>query len=129
MDSLFVIKGIVVHGKNRGKKLGFPTANLSIASTTPQGTYVSEVIVHGKTYKAVTFIGTVDTFNEKDFVAEAYILGFAQDIYGEEIIINILKKLRDNQKFDSVEALVEQMKQDEIETKEFFSSNPSRQEA
>lgn len=120
MDSLFRIKGKVIIGKSRGKEMGFPTANIAIFPNYPEGIYVSITEIDGVLYPSVTFIGTVDTFNEKDFMAETYILNFERDIYGKVVVINILKKLRDNKKFDSVDELVHQMKEDERNTRKYF---------
>ena len=125
MDILSEFKGIVIHGKKRGKGLGFPTANFKIDLSTPPGTYLSTTTVLEKVYPSITFIGTVDTFDETDFIGESYILDFDQDIYGEKIIVKIIKKLRDNQKFESVEKLIRQMKKDEEEAKDYFSSKVS----
>ncbi len=120
MNPLFVLSGIVIRGKHRGKALGFPTANLNIDKSTPPGTYISFTNVRGADYPSVTFIGTVDTFDEKDYVGESYILDFDKEIYGEEITVNFIKKLRENQKFESVEKLIEQMRKDEQQTRKYF---------
>lgn len=120
MQPIFNLIGKVIKGKNRGKSLGFPTANLAINKSTPSGIFVSITKIKNDTYNSITFIGTADTFDETDFVAETYILNFDQDIYGEEVEINILQKLRDNQKFESVEMLTEQMKIDKEEAEKFF---------
>ncbi len=120
MKPLFVLSGVVIRGKNRGKALGFPTANFNIDRSTPPGTYISTTNIQNADYPSVTFVGTVDTFDEKDFVGESYILDFDKDIYGEKITVNFIKKLRENQKFESVEKLIEQMKADEQQTREYF---------
>lgn len=122
MSPIFTIEGKVEKGKSRGKNLGFPTANFSANPTLPQGTFISEVNLMEKTYPAITFIGTVDTFNEKDFVAETYILDFDKNIYEEFIEVKILKKLRDNKKFSSEKELVNQMETDKKEAIEFFKN-------
>ncbi len=123
MTPLFILNGRVVKGKKRGKELGFPTANISIDSSTPTGTYISKTILRGKIYQSITFVGVVETFNEEDFVGETYFLDFDQDLYGEEIIVRILKKLRDNKKFESQEALIRQMREDEIQARKFFAES------
>ena len=125
MNILFEFSGKVIHGQKRGKGLGFPTANFRIDPSTPPGTYLSTTTVLEKVYPSITFIGTVDTFDETDFIGESYILDFDQDIYGEKIIVKIIKKLRDNQKFESEQKLIEQMKKDEEEAKDYFSSKVS----
>ncbi len=123
MKPLFTISGMVIKGKNRGKSMGFPTANFSIENSTPPGTYISTTNVHGKDHSSVTFIGTADTFDEKDYGGESYILDFDQDIYGEEIVVNFIKKLRDNKKFESEKMLIEQMRDDERKTREYFANS------
>lgn len=114
------ISGIVQKGKQRGKDLGFPTANIPLTRYVDDGIYVSYVLVDGKKYPSLTFIGIAETFNETDRFAETYILDFDQDIYGKELEITILKKLRENKKFSSVNALVEQMNNDTIKARTFF---------
>ncbi len=103
--------------------MGFPTANFPADSKTPQGTYFSTTKIGNKTSNSITFIGTVDTFDEKDFSAETYILDFDQDIYGQKITVNILKKLRDNKKFNSTADLIKQIEKDKKEAINYFSSS------
>lgn len=123
MNLLFKLNGTVIKGKARGKALGFPTANFKVKLSTSPGTYLSFTVVDNIEYPSITFIGTVDTFDEKDFVGESYILGFDKDIYGKEIEVKIIKKLRDNQKFESEGKLIDQMKKDEKNARIFFNLN------
>ena len=120
MKSLYEIKGIVKTGAKRGKNLGFPTANIEIDEKIPEGIYAAKVAVDGNEYNAAAFIGAAETFGEKEFKAEAYILGFSGDIYGKQITIKLFKKLRENKRFDNKNQLVEQMKKDVLATREFF---------
>ncbi len=108
------------HNK-RGKSLGFPTANVNLSKKIPEGIYISKTKLGGKEFKSVTFIGTVKTFNEKRFHAESYILDFKKDIYGKWISVELIKKIRENKKFNSAEELVDQMKKDETDTRKYFS--------
>ena len=121
MKPLYVFWGKVIIGKNRGKKLGFPTANISIHKNIPEGVYASEVIIVGKNYAAATFIGSAKTFDEKNYHAESYILDFSGNLYGKRITIRLFKKLRENKKFDSSQMLKKQLKQDILATRRFFS--------
>ena len=105
----------------RGKKLGFPTANINLHTNIPEGIYVSTTKVDKHKYQSVTFIGSAKTFNEKSFQAETYILDFNRILYGQWIKVELLKKIRDNQKFDSAAELINQMKKDEKEARKFFS--------
>lgn len=122
MQTMILISGIVEEGKKRGKDLGFPTANILLTQDIPQGIYISQVkIDSGKKWlPSLTFIGNAKTFEEKDVIAETYILDFSEDIYGKTIEIKLLQKIRDNQKFETIEGLKEQMKKDELAARSFF---------
>lgn len=108
------------HNK-RGKKLGFPTANINLTKKHPSGIYISKTRIGNSIYPSLTFIGTAKTFNETKFHAETYILDFRGDLYNKWISIKILKKLRENKKFNSVDNLVKQMKKDEQQAREYFA--------
>jgi riboflavin kinase / FMN adenylyltransferase len=120
MNSIFIIRGKVLHGKNRGKKLGFPTANILLHQNIPEGVYASEVIITGKRYQAATFIGSAKTFDEKNYHAESYIFNFGGNIYGKWITIKLFKKIRENIKFNLEKELIKQMEGDLIDIKKFF---------
>lgn len=115
--------GIVKKHLGRGKKLGFPTANIEAPKNVEDGLYIGFChSVPNDRKPALIFIGASETFNEHDRKAEVYILDFEGDLYGQKIEVEVLKKLRENQKFDSQEALIEQMKEDEVAAREFFGS-------
>lgn len=120
---MFIYKfwGKVRKHNQRGKKLGFPTANLRLRKKIPEGIYISRIKLSDSWYQSLTFIGQAKTFNEKKIHAETYILDFNQDIYSKWISVELLKKIRDNKKFDSAEELVEQMKKDEQEARKFLT--------
>lgn len=113
----------VLHGNKRGKALGFPTANQKLEKEIEEGIYLSNAIIDNTKYNALTFIGKAHTFNEEVYQAETYILDFDKDIYGEILSVTLLKKLRGNQKFESVEKLVAQMEKDKKEAIEFFKTS------
>lgn len=115
--------GKVRKHNQRGRKLGFPTANISLHKKIPEGIYISKAKVGRLVYGSVTFIGSAKTFNETRFHAETYILDFNQNIYGKWISIELIKKIRANKKFDSAEELIKQMEQDEQETRKYFQLN------
>lgn len=112
----FIYVSKVVHGDKRGRKLGFPTANLEIGAhraMLPNGAYAVAVNVDNSEYPGIANIGDNPTFNVNDRRLEVYIHGFNGDLYGQEISVSFLSKLRDEQKFSSVEELVSQLRQDE----------------
>ena len=119
---MYKIWGKVRKHNQRGKKLGFPTANIALHKKIPEGIYISKTKVGEIVYKSVTFIGVAKTFNEKKFHAETYILDFKQDIYRKWISVELIKKIRGNKKFDSAEELVKQMKKDEADARKYFTS-------
>lgn len=113
--------GKVRKHNQRGKKLGFPTANLNIKKGIPEGIYISKTKVGGVIYKSLTFIGTAKTFNETRCHAETYILDFSKNIYGHWISVEVIKKLRGNKKFKLAKDLIKQMEQDEKMAREYFN--------
>lgn len=112
--------GKVRKHNQRGKKLGFPTANVNLNKNIPEGIYISKTKLEGKIYPSITFIGKVKTFNEQKFQSETYILDFKKDIYDKWITVELLKKIRENKKFNSAEELITQMKKDEEITRKYF---------
>ena len=123
MEPLYVLQGIVIQGKKRGKIFGFPTANIPLDKDVPEGIYASEVILMDKVYPAATFIGAAETYNENDKKVESYILDFNQDIYNKKITVKLYNKLRENKKFTSEQKLVEQIKKDVEGVKKYLQKN------
>ncbi|MEO8065379.1 MAG: riboflavin kinase [Candidatus Doudnabacteria bacterium] len=113
--------GIVKKHVGRGKILGFPTANIVPPAELEDGLYVGWTKIEaGEKIPSLIFIGTNPTFNESFRRAEVYLLDFKQDIYDKEIEVEPLKRIRDVEKFDTPEALVLQMKEDERVARDFF---------
>lgn len=115
-----IIKGKVVEGKKRGRMMGFPTANLLLDEEIDEGIYLSFLYLDDEKYPSLTFIGAPITFNEKQIKAETFILNFDKDIYNKEITVELLKKIRDNRKFESQEMLVLEMENDKKIAEEYF---------
>lgn len=114
LGRIYSFSGLVIEGDKRGRKLGYPTANLQLTDPDkllPQiGIYAVLAELDGKVYKALLSIGKRPTFyNNGDLVAEVYIYDFNSDIYGEKLKINLISKLRDEEKFNSSEELIKQM--------------------
>lgn len=111
----FSTRGIVVHGDARGRTIGFPTANLVPIDNVflpGDGVYVSDVIVNGKSYRAMTSVGKNVTFGGTELRLEANIFDFKDEIYGETVEIIWLDKIRDMVKFAGADELIEQLKSD-----------------
>ncbi|NQU98807.1 EamA family transporter [Candidatus Woesearchaeota archaeon] len=105
-------KAKVMKGKGRGRRLGFPTANLDRKDfDIPHGVYLVKAKYNGKKYKSLMHFGFVETFDEAPRL-EIYIGNFKGDIYGKELKVKILKRVRDVKKFETVEELKEQIKED-----------------
>ena len=112
----FSTRGIVVHGDARGRTIGFPTANLAPIEKVllpGEGVYVSNVMINGKAYRAMTSVGKNVTFGGTELRLEANILGFNDDIYGETVEIIWLDKIRNMVKFAGVDDLIKQLKCDQ----------------
>ncbi|MBI2860022.1 MAG: bifunctional riboflavin kinase/FAD synthetase [Chloroflexi bacterium] len=112
---LFSLRGKVVAGAGRGAGLGFPTANLQIEPSQalpPDGVYASWAYVGGKRYPSMTNVGTCPTFGPCDRTVEVYIIGYQEDIYGRELKIELVERVRDEKKFDTVDELKKQMAED-----------------
>lgn len=107
------IRGVVVEGRRLGRELGFPTANVAVQDQSiDSGVYISTVEVGGVEYRGVTNVGVNPTVGAVECRSESYIIGYEGDLYGEVITIDLLERLRDERKFESVDALREQIKND-----------------
>lgn len=111
LGRLHQISGIVEHGAERGRLLGFPTANLSeLQSLVPaDGVYCGFGIVGGQRYPAAIHLGANPTFQNSDPNVEAHLIGFSGDIYGQSLQVEFLSKLRETQTFPDAEALKTQL--------------------
>jgi riboflavin kinase / FMN adenylyltransferase len=117
----FQMRGTVAHGDKRGRTLGFPTANLvpdPKLVVPDHGIYACRAHVDGETYIAATNVGVRPTFKTgRGLLVEAFLLDFDGDIYDRELRLDFLARLRGERRFDSVDALVEQMHRDVEETR------------
>lgn len=122
----FHLEGVVVKGEGRGKKIGFPTANIQVSQdliVPHNGVYVTRTVYKGMTYQSVTNIGHNPTFKDGHQVhIETNLFDFNTDIYGEMLEIEFLHKLRDEKKFPTVNDLINQIKSDVITAKNFLES-------
>lgn len=122
----YSITGKVVPGKQRGRTIGFRTANLEFPDhklIPAIGVYATKLLVHGKWHEAMTSIGYNVTFNDtKRIFIETNIFDFDEEIYGETITVAWYKFLRGEEKFAGLEELKEQLVRDEQETRAYFSN-------
>jgi riboflavin kinase/FMN adenylyltransferase len=111
--------GTVITGEQRGRTLGFPTANLGDVQTIlpKQGIYATATWIEGKRYSSTTHIGTNPTFDIILPKIEVFVHDFAGDLYGQRIEVDFLALLREPVRFDSVEALIRQMHGDVLRSR------------
>jgi len=116
--------GRVVHGRELGRELGFPTANLRLMRRKPPVQGVLAVRVFGiapEALAAVASLGTRPTVDGTDMLLEVHVFDFAGELYGREIEVEFVAKLRDEVKFDSLDALTAQMKVDAAQARDLLS--------
>jgi riboflavin kinase/FMN adenylyltransferase len=115
----YSLSGMVVRGHQNGRSIGFPTANIAVDNQSKlipaRGVYAVVVLLHDKEYAAMLNIGYRPTFSdEKELSVEVHILDFSSDIYDASVSINFMHRLRDEQKFESLEALKNQLEKDKL---------------
>jgi riboflavin kinase/FMN adenylyltransferase len=120
------LHGKVIEGNQLGRKIGFPTANIEASDKNKiipgYGVYAVKVVVNNSEYKGMLNIGTRPTFNNNadNRSIEVHIFDFNDDIYNRGITLVFVAKIREEQKFDGVEKLTEQLKKDKIEALKIF---------
>ncbi len=127
MDRPYRLQGLVSYGDQRGRTIGFPTANLNYAheKVVPAGgIYACWAAVRGVRHMAAVNIGTNPTFtpDKKTLSVEAYLLDFAEDIYDELLTLEFVQRLRAELKYDSVNALIEQIHRDVEQARELLGT-------
>ena len=112
----FSLRGKVIRGEHRGTGLGFPTVNLSVdakMALPPDGVYATRAFISRQEYQAMTNFGKRPTFGDNnERTIEAFILNYNQDVYGKEVKIEIIQRLREEKTFDNVEELKKQIAED-----------------
>ena len=122
------IEGLVVRGDQRGREIGYPTANLSTipwSAVPADGIYAGRLLRGKDELVAAISIGTNPTFAGRERRVEAYVLDFSGDLYGERVGLTFTARLRDTLRFDSVDELVVQMDHDVQRTRELLTGHPS----
>ena len=119
----YSLAGPIVHGHHRGKDLGFPTANMTVPArraVPADGIYITRSYLDDVALPSVTNVGDNPTFQDAERMVETFILDFDQDIYGREMRVEFLKRLRGEETFADVDALAAQMHRDIQQAREYF---------
>ena len=119
----YYVDGTVIEGRKRGRELGFPTANIATDNELlpPHGIYATVLDVDGVVHAGLTNIGTRPTFGESDVTVETYLLNYSGDLYGKRVRLSFVQRLRDERRFEDVDALRAQMQADERWAARLFS--------
>ena len=118
-----ILTGKIVHGKELGRTVGMPTANLMVESgeMPASGVYATRIIIEGETFPSITNIGTRPSVDEdKSITVETYILDFSRDIYGKKVSLEIHEFLRPIQQFANLEEVRNQVEKDVKELKKYL---------
>ena len=111
----YILSGKVIDGKKLGRTIGFPTSNLAIKKQKvipKKVVYYTNVKINEKIFKGITSVGNNPTVNGQELTVETYILDFSNDIYGKEVNIYFIDRIRDEIKFNNINELIEQLKRD-----------------
>ena len=122
------LSGVVVVGDRRGRTLGFPTANIEV---DPQlllpgdGIYATWAIIDGQRHQSATSIGVRPTFDLSQRLVEVFVMDFDADLYGKTMGVEFVRKVRDQEKFDGLDALVTQINQDVADCRQVLAQDRS----
>ena len=123
----FMLNGIVVNGKQLGGKIGYPTANIDVKETykliPKTGVYVVKSVIDNQTIFGMMNIGNRPTVNGNHQTIEVHFFDFNQDLYHQNLTIELIYFLRDEEKFDSIDDLIHQLKKDEEIAREYIKNN------
>lgn len=115
LGRFYSIEGSIIHGKQNGKIMGIRTANVKIDDSLIipiRGVYLSNTIVNSTSYKSITNIGYNPTFYGDSLSIETHLLNFQDNLYGSNIEVYFLKRIRDEKQFENVDSLVKQIRMD-----------------
>jgi riboflavin kinase/FMN adenylyltransferase len=121
----YFLSGTIIRGKQLGRTIGFPTANLKIAEDykliPKKGAYIVESLINNKTVHGIMNIGFNPTVNGESVSLEIHYFNFDEDLYDQKIAVSLLQYLRPEQKFHSVEALTAQLESDKVQALAYFN--------
>lgn len=122
----YSVEGTVIHGNKNGKKIGFATANIHVNDThkliPADGVYAVKISYGRKEFPGMLNIGNRPTIKDNSKTIEVHIIDFSEDIYDEKLEIAFVKRVRDEVKFESLEALKQQLRKDKGEVLEILKS-------
>ena len=119
----YFTRGEIVHGRQLGRTIGVPTANLippEIKKLPPNGVYITKSLINGKIYEGITNVGYKPTVRENFLGVETYLFCCNENLYGQEAEVRFYQYLRPEKKFDSLEDLKKQLNQDVETGRAFF---------
>jgi riboflavin kinase/FMN adenylyltransferase len=119
----YSLDGVIVEGRRRGREIGFPTANLATGNELlpPFGVYATMMKIDGIVHPGLTNIGLRPTFGETVPTIETHVLGYSGDLYGKQVTLSFALRLRDERRFDDVDALRTQIEADQRRAVRLFS--------
>lgn len=126
----YELNGYVMHGRKKGRTIGFPTLNVSVEKSKIlpiDGVYIGVSVIQEKNYVSTINIGhnpTINTVTQKSI--ESFVHNYDQDTYGQKVTLKLLKRIRDEEKFNSVDELITQMNKDIIATETYFDEKQRR---
>ncbi|NBC64045.1 MAG: bifunctional riboflavin kinase/FMN adenylyltransferase, partial [Bacteroidetes bacterium] len=127
LEKYYILNGTVVHGDKRGKKIGFPTANIKPQNEKKvipkKGVYAVWVRFEDSYYKGMMNIGERPTFNGEAITLEVHILDFNNEIYGKDIQVQFVKRIRDEKQFNGLEELKNQLYMDKEDVKSVLGNS------
>ncbi len=116
--------GKVINGNKKGREFGFPTVNILLddySQLTDNGVFASEIVINEHIYKGMLYIGKRPTLALHELSVEINIFDFDHEIYGSNICFKILKKIRPDIAFESIDLLIKQIHADKLEIENFFA--------
>jgi riboflavin kinase / FMN adenylyltransferase len=128
----YAIAGEVVEGQKLGRQLGFPTANVSLPSERllpKDGVYIVRAVIAGKAHPGITNLGVRPTVDGSHRLLEVHLLDWEGDLYGKELSVHFLQRLRDERRFPNVGALRDQIKEDADAGRRYFEAGASHEAA
>ena len=123
MGHPYYLDGDIVHGRGRGREIGVPTANLATENelVPPHGVYATTMTIDGIVRAGITNVGVRPTFGESDVSIETHLLNYDDDLYGRNVRLSFVQRLRDERRFPDIDALRAQIEADQRRAERLFT--------